>query len=63
MSKAKRKLQYICDHKNEGFHFFASSIAEWCVHDNLEELVKVMKKEGFPFALWHIPFSKWGFHS
>lgn len=55
MSKAKQKLQYTLDHKNEKFHFFASSIAEWRTHKNLEELIKIMKLQGFTFAIWYVP--------
>lgn len=55
MSKAKQKLQYICDHKNERFHFFASSIAEWSVNKNIDDLIKHMVKAGFPFAVWYVP--------
>ena len=55
MSKAKQKLQYTYDHKNERFHFFASSIAEWSVNKNIDDLIKHMKKAGFPFAVWYVP--------
>ena len=55
MSKAKQKLQYTCDHKNERFHFFASSIAEWSVNKNIDDLIKHMVKAGFPFAVWYVP--------
>ena len=55
MSKAKQKLQYTYDHKNERFHFFASSIAEWSVNKNIDDLIKHMVKAGFPFVVWYVP--------
>jgi hypothetical protein len=36
-------------------HYFASSVAEWRVSDDLEGLIKYFKSEDFPFVIWHIP--------
>ena len=55
MSKAKPKLQYTYDHKNERFHFFASSIAEWQSNKDLDDLIQCMTRSGFPFAVWYVP--------
>lgn len=35
-------------------HFFASSIATWLANDDLDEITKAMKREGYPFNLWLI---------
>ena len=42
MSKAKPKLQYTYDHKNERFHFFASSITKWQANKDLDDLIRRM---------------------
>lgn len=36
-------------------HFFASSIAEWKVHKEIEFLIKYMKKHKQPFNLYFVP--------
>lgn len=40
------------------FHFYASSLGEWKVSDDLEKLIKHMKKSKLPFALWKVPGDK-----
>ena len=37
------------------FHFYASSVATWRTNQNVEELIKDMKAEGYPFRLWYVP--------
>lgn len=36
-------------------HFFASSVAEWLADDDIERLIRSMKRSGLPFALWYVP--------
>ena len=40
------------------FHFYASSIGEWRTSDDIEALVKGMKRSKLNFALWKIPGDK-----
>jgi len=50
MKKAKFKFQ----EKSDNFHFFASSIAEWRVDTNLDDLLRFMKKDSFPFIVYRV---------
>lgn len=36
-------------------HFFAASMREWRVDQDIERLIRRMKKSGFPFSLWFVP--------
>lgn len=36
-------------------HFFAASLAEWRVDQDIERLIRRMKKGGFAFSLWYVP--------
>ena len=36
-------------------HFFAASMREWRVDQDIERLIRRMKKERFPFSLWYVP--------
>lgn len=36
-------------------HYYASSVAEWRVHDDIELLMGSMKAGGFPFVLIWVP--------
>ena len=36
-------------------HFYASSIASWRVSEDLETLIKDMKREGYSFAVVMVP--------
>ena len=36
-------------------HFFVSSVAEWHTGRDAEGLIKAMRREPFPFALWFVP--------
>lgn len=36
-------------------HFFAVSMREWRVDQDIERLIRRMKKEGFAFSLWYVP--------
>lgn len=40
------------------FHFYASSIGEWRVSEDLEDLIKGMKRSRLDFTLWKIPGDK-----
>lgn len=40
--------------KNCG-HFYATSICQWKVSENMEELVSAMKKDGFIFVVFWVP--------
>jgi len=40
------------------FHFYASSLGEWRTSDDIESLIKGMKRSKLPFALWKIPGDK-----
>ena len=46
------KLQATTEEKH---HFFASSAARWRVNYDLEKLIKDMKREKYPFAIWMVP--------
>ena len=51
---AKRKTKY--DLETEG-HFYATSIAEWRVHEDVEILIGQMKAAGYNFTLIWVPLS------
>jgi len=36
-------------------HYYASSVAEWQVDNDLEKLIKFFKSEDFPFTIWFVP--------
>lgn len=36
-------------------HFFAASLVEWRVDQDIERLIRRMKKSGWPFSLWYVP--------
>ena len=36
-------------------HYFGSSIAEWRVNENKDELIKGMKKYGYSFTVYFVP--------
>lgn len=36
-------------------HFFAASMREWRVDQDIEHLIRTMKKAGFAFSLWYVP--------
>lgn len=36
-------------------HFFASSIAYWRVDQDIERLIRTMKKDKYAFSLWYVP--------
>lgn len=36
-------------------HFFAASLAEWRVDQDVERLIRRMKKSGWAFSLWYVP--------
>ena len=40
------------------FHFYASSVGEWRVSDDIEALIKGMKRSGLDFAIWKVPGAK-----
>jgi hypothetical protein len=37
------------------FHFYASSVGEWRVSEDIESLIKGMKQSGLSFVLWKVP--------
>lgn len=37
------------------FHFFGTSVAEFHVDENIDELIKYMKSRGFEYNLWFVP--------
>jgi hypothetical protein len=39
---------------DEKHHFFASSVATWLARDDLDVIIKAMKREGYPFNIWMI---------
>ena len=39
-------------------HYFASSMAAWQTSNDLEDLIKRMKLDGFAFNIWHVPVAK-----
>lgn len=41
--------------KTKGFHFFASSIAEWRTDTDLTKLISFMQQEQFDFAVYYVP--------
>lgn len=44
--------------KDQGFHFFASSVADWIVTTEsrtLPDLIAWMDKAGYPYSLWMVP--------
>ena len=40
------------------FHFYASSLGEWRTSDDIESLVKGMKRSHLNFMLWKVPGDK-----
>lgn len=40
------------------FHFYASSVGEWQVSNDLGDLIARMKKHGLNFAIWKVPGNK-----
>lgn len=44
--------------KMELSHYFASSVAEWRTGNDLEKLIKLFKKEDFPFKVWFVPLNE-----
>ena len=36
-------------------HYYASSVAEWHVDNDLEKLIKFFKSEDFPFTISFVP--------
>jgi len=42
------------DRHGEPHHYFASSVAEWATDTDLESLLKRMKRESFPFAVYRV---------
>lgn len=36
-------------------HFFASSMATWKVSYDLEGLIRALRREGYPFAVYSVP--------
>ncbi len=41
--------------ENKPFHFYASSIGEWRVSEDIESLIKLMKIGKLSFVLWRVP--------
>ena len=39
-------------------HFYASSCAEWRVSNDLDDLIKSMKRDGYQFNLFYVPVPK-----
>ena len=37
------------------FHFYASSVATWRTNENIEQLIKDMKREKYPFEVYYVP--------
>ena len=37
------------------FHFFASSVCTWRTRASIQEIIKLMTKEGYSFNLWYVP--------
>jgi len=37
------------------YHYYASSVAEWRVDNDLEKLIKTMKKDRYGFIVWIVP--------
>ena len=55
MAKVKYvEPEKISEHKPR-FHFYASSAVTWRTNQNVEELIKDMKAEGYPFRVWYVP--------
>ena len=40
------------------FHFYASSVGEWKVSNDIGELIATMKKDRLDFVLWKVPGDK-----
>lgn len=38
-------------------HFYASSLGQWQVNTNLDELLRTMRRDSLPFAVWYVPVS------
>ena len=36
-------------------HFFAASMREWRVDQDIERLIRRMKKDKYAFSLWYVP--------
>ena len=36
-------------------HFYASSVADWKTGTDIEEVLKHMRRERFPFSVWYVP--------
>jgi len=36
-------------------HFFAASLVSWRVDQDIERLIRKMKKDGYAFSLWYVP--------
>jgi|LakMenE18May11ns_1017448.scaffolds.fasta_scaffold8650205_1 alpha-galactosidase len=36
-------------------HFFAASMGDWRVDQDIERLIRKMKKFTLPFSLWYVP--------
>ena len=52
--KEKPALPRKADPHPEG-HFYASSVAEWKTGNDIEAVIKHMRQEQFPFAVWYVP--------
>jgi hypothetical protein len=39
----------------QGFHIFASSIADWCAKDDIQAATDYMTKQGYNFSLFYVP--------
>ena len=40
---------------NPAGHFYATSTAEWKTGNDIEAVIKHMRQERFPFAVWYVP--------
>ena len=42
------------DAYGNSFHYFASSVAEWQTGTDLDKIIGVMKRSGFPFSVYRV---------
>lgn len=52
MAKSKPVFEQSADRNN---HYFASSLGQWKVSEDLDELIKQMKANGMSFVVYLVP--------
>lgn len=51
-----KKVKFVCDVSyNKDFHFFGSSVGRWYANNDLEEVLKQLRRDNLNFSIWYVP--------